>query len=714
MATHKTLKLSFFFCAFVCAQFAAAQDSAPTPEHAFEGEWISSPEFAFMPKQNVFHRQLDNAAAARVKDAAAKITNRHILFRKTFMLEDAPAKAALFFTADDYAKIYVNGKFAAQGPASGYNFHYPYHAVDIAKYLVKGANTIAVHTYYQGLINRVWVSGDFRHGFLCDLAIGGKIFLKTDSTWKCAYHDAYTACGKAGYDTQFLESYDASGKQVGFEKPDFDDSAWQPARPVANPDYALAPSPLPLLVFEQIKPAIIKDAAPNKIFVDFGAMYVGYFNMSARGKAGDAIELRFAQELNPDGSARHKLRANCDYVEHFRLSGCKDVVRQFDFKSFRYAESIFPDGVEIDRSSISLTARHMPFNLKARSRYAGDKRLDPVWNLCVRSMQYGAQEQIQDCMEREKGYYLGDGCYTVLAYCLLTKNYAPMRKLIDDFFRTSFIDAGLVTCANCAFMQEIAEYPLMMYLLAPVLAERPQDAEFIRSRMPKFRTLLDHYKKAYARPDGLLANLDKWCVVEWPANWRDGYDVDIAQGKVCRATHNVINAWYIAAIRAYNKAAKILGEPIYEGEPQLAEAFYAAFYDPQKKLFKDGDQTSHISFAGNIYAYFAGLYPEEQCRKNIVGMIDKYRLTRGMLFASFPAMAGLRRDGEEALLRSLLADPRTWSKMIEEGATATFEGWSKDAKWNTSLFHLTLAYALVFMVDDFDVGKTLDLRPSAK
>ena len=37
--------------------------------------------------------------------------------------------------------------------------------------------------------------------------------------------------------------------------------------------------------------------------------------------------------------------------------------------------------------------------------------------------------------------------------------------------------------------------------------------------------------------------------------------------------------------------------------------------------------------------------------------------------------------------------------MLREDATTTFEGWGKDTKWNTSLFHLTMSYAAVFMVD---------------
>jgi hypothetical protein len=37
--------------------------------------------------------------------------------------------------------------------------------------------------------------------------------------------------------------------------------------------------------------------------------------------------------------------------------------------------------------------------------------------------------------------------------------------------------------------------------------------------------------------------------------------------------------------------------------------------------------------------------------------------------------------------------------MLREDATTTFEGWSRDSKWNTSLFHMTLSYAALFLSD---------------
>ena len=37
--------------------------------------------------------------------------------------------------------------------------------------------------------------------------------------------------------------------------------------------------------------------------------------------------------------------------------------------------------------------------------------------------------------------------------------------------------------------------------------------------------------------------------------------------------------------------------------------------------------------------------------------------------------------------------------MLSEGATRTFEGWYKDQKWNTSLFHLTMSLGALFLTD---------------
>ena len=677
--------------------------------HEFSGKWITAGEFLLLPRLNVFHRQLDVEARGRIDN---RVRNRHILFRREFELSEVPAHAELFFSADDYAKLYLNGSQVGQGPIPGYVSHTFYQYIDATPFLRKGKNILAVHSYYQGLINRVWVSGDNRHGFLCDLVCDGEVVLASDETFFCRPHTGYSAVGVAGYETQFLERYDASVPEIGFEQDDFDDSSWASARLVPAPEYRMFPSPLPALEVERIPPVKIQQRGDNRISIDFGAMYVGALELTASGKNGDAIEMRFGQELEADGSVRYRLRANCTYVEYFLLSGREhDRLNQFDYKSFRYVELILPEkgGVRVELESIRLAARHMPFHLAAHCRY-GDDKARQVWNLCVRSIHYGVQEQIQDCMDREKGYYLGDGCYTMLTWCVLTADYSPMYKFIDDFLRTSFINPGLMTCANCSFMQEIAEYPLMMFLLLPVLAKRPGGAEFVRARLPEFRKILDFYREQYACPGGLLSNLDKWCVVEWPQNMRDGYDAEISEGKLCTVMHNAINAWYIGAIRCFNRVADSLNEPQYPGEIALAEEFVRTFYLPSAGLFRDSAISEHISMPGNIYAWFFGLCPDAACERNVVDMIRRKRLSQSLFFVTFPLLAGLQRDGEEELLHDLLTDDNAWLRMIREGATATFEGWGKETKWNTSLFHLTLSFAAVFLAEECNIGSLLDFR----
>ena len=132
--------------------------------HVFTGRWITDGEFAALAPRNVFHKQLQP-----VDLPCDEHRDRHILFRRRFTLERAPEKALLFITADDYYKVYINGLFVGQGPAPAYHFQYGYNTFDVSSFLRAGENVIAVHTLYQGLINRVWVSGDQRHGLICDL-----------------------------------------------------------------------------------------------------------------------------------------------------------------------------------------------------------------------------------------------------------------------------------------------------------------------------------------------------------------------------------------------------------------------------------------------------------------------------------------------------------------------------------------------------------------
>jgi hypothetical protein len=404
------------------------------------------------------------------------------------------------------------------------------------------------------------------------------------------------------------------------------------------------------------------------------------------------------QELDGEGYVRYNLRANCVYEERFILGDGESELLQFDYKAFGFAELILPPGTEV--YDLCLVARHYPFELAVSmdGKFKNDERLRDIFELCVRSQKYGVQEAVLDCMEREKGFYLGDGCYTALTNMILTGDDVMVRKLIDEAFETAFITDGLVTCLNCSFMQEIAEFPLILIKLILWHYRYTGDTEYLKKNYPRAVALIEAYRRDFEQ-DGLLRDLDKWCVVEWPMNFRDGYDVDIREGQVCREAHVSINAYYLDAVRALNIMAGELGLEKYRDETALREGIIAAFYDSESGLFRDGESTMHKSLIANVFAYSFGLCPDGRSRENILKMIRERGTHSLSLFCTFVALEGLIRQGRQDLLQEMLSDEGAWLRIIREGGRVTYEGWGKDTKWNTSLFHMTLSYGAVFLSD---------------
>lgn len=142
-----------------------------------------------------------------------------------------------------------------------------------------------------------------------------------------------------------------------------------------------------------------------------------------------------------------------------------------------------------------------------------------------------------------------------------------------------------------------------------------------------------------------------------------------------------------------NKIAEATGHEPYRDLEPVKKAYFDVFYDREKKLFCDKAGDVHISLISNVFPLMYEVYPdgaEDETRNAILELIEKRGFTRVMLFGAYPILEGLRKMGRKDLIRKHLLDEGAWKRMLREGATVTFEGWGKDAKWNTSLFHLVV------------------------
>ena len=247
-------------------------------------------------------------------------------------------------------------------------------------------------------------------------------------------------------------------------------------------------------------------------------------------------------------------------------------------------------------------------------------------------------------------------------------------------------------------MQEIAEYPLIMPDLMLWHFKVSGDGEYLRENVEKMKRVLDFYRQNYEK-DGIVNDLDRWCVVEWPKNYQDGYAADVAEGKVSTEAHIAINAYYYRAISVLNKLCKLSNMPKYRDESEIYNAIIERFYDSEAHMFVDGEEHRHISLIGNAFPYAFDMAPDEIFEKNFRQLLSEKGENATSFFTTFPLLFKFTRDGDVSQVERYLFHDGTWSRMLREGATSTFEGWGKDCKWNTSLFHLTMSSAAIFLSD---------------
>lgn len=663
--------------------------------NTFVGKWICPPEFAEYIPRNVYHKEVEPALYKQTNEDPY---NKHYIFKRTFTLRKSDGKYLLRISADDYGKYYVNGSFIGQGPTPGYIESYHYNEFDITDYLRNGDNEITAHVYYQGLNNRVWISGDLRMGLIGDLyAPDGSLVLCTDTDWlyaeKTNYIEPFRFFGER---VQYLENYDSriplgEFKPVYFKKYDDITFADEAARPVS--------------VYE-ISPRLAEKLPSGGFFYDFGTEITATLRICATGKDGDEIRILCGEERDDsEYKVRYMMRCNCPYDERWILGEGENLLDQYDYKAFRYT-TLIPSDPNVEIKDVKAVVRHAEFDDNACVLECDDKVLEAVFELCKTGVKYGSQEVFVDCPSREKGQYAGDMTVTSGAHLWLTGDKYMLEKGIVDHVRSSKICKGLMAVLSGALMQEIADYSLQFPLLLLRHYQFTHDKKFLASMLPVAEGMLEHFEQ-FAREDGLLDGVtDKWNLVDWPRNLRDNYDFPMTK-PIGKGSHNVINAFYVGSVMNVEEIKDILGIAHDNKSQTLADAFNKAFFRPDVGLYVDSEISDHSSLHSNMLAAFYGFIPKGYEEK-----IASFLMDKGMVcgvYMSYFLMRGLCKLGKYEYVYDLITstEENSWYNMIRDGATACIEAWGKDKKDNTSFCHPWASAPITVLIEDI-LGVSFD------
>ena len=677
--------------------------------------WLTIPAWA-----GVVPRDVVRAEGGPAPDPVA-LQNVHALVRGEFDLP--PGAWTLELSADDYCHAWLDGTWLGQGgasfsrekkkqkelqsrpPASEISSVSPEEEKQAESgtcwyqfYPVTGGRTVtlALHVYYQGLVNRVWNSGDGRFGFWVRFVRGEKAVVPGPEQWRC---QVCTACSGevTGYDTQFLENFDSRLWPEGWEQPGFDDSAWEHPIPAGWADYVMAPQPTENLWRGRADP-VSRTAVPGGVLLDFGRERVGTLHAKARGKAGTCLTLRFGEELDEKGRVRYDMRCSCRYEERWTLGDGESVLHQFDYKAFRYAEILGLDAPRAELTQCWVWERHYPMEDGLCTLSCKTDQLEDIFRICKNAVRCGSQESFLDCPSREKGQYLGDAVITARSQVWLTGKTDLLRKCIGDFMASAEAAPSLLAVSPGALRQEVADFSLLFPLLPLTDYDFTGDRDFLKNCYPILGKIQDVFLQ-YRRPDGLLENVSHaWNLVDWPEQARDGYDFPLTRPVVGEGCHNVINALWYGFLTMKERIERILSLPVTEESRRVGEAFLRVFYRPAQRLFADSAVSGHCSLHANLYPACFGLTPDADA---YAALLETTGRSCGP-FPSYFALRGLARLGRYDTLYRLLTrtDAYGWRNMLREGATACFEAWGRDQKWNTSLCHPWASGAIPLLIEE--------------
>jgi alpha-L-rhamnosidase len=137
------------------------------------------------------------------------------------------------------------------------------------------------------------------------------------------------------------ETYDAREELAGWDRPGYDDGRWDAVDVGAElkPAVQAHPGP-PVRTFAELKARAITSPRPGVYVLDLGQNFAGVPRLKVAGRPGQAIQLRFAERLNPDGTLYTTNLRDARSIDTYtcRGDGVETWEPRFTSHGFQYAE----------------------------------------------------------------------------------------------------------------------------------------------------------------------------------------------------------------------------------------------------------------------------------------------------------------------------------------------------------------------------------------
>ena len=647
------------------------------------------------------------------------------LFRTSLSLTGTVKRARLFLAANHHAQLSLGGTQCLSTTSFGYPGEGYYDAADVTGVLAaqpRGTTvplTALLHWYGPGQGRAAGLPG-----LLVRLSVeytdGRREAFTSGPGWS-AGEAPYRQSGyrnDEGDPVEHLDGHAAAALAAPAHAADLPAAISYGAHPVTEFP-ALHPRRTSLSE-EFMEPRSFLAADDGTLVADFGQVLPGRPAVAfLAGVPGRTVMIRAGYALRPDGRVDTGKTAsqNTDMSFPYTQAAGPQQFRATVHLGFRYLELPGIKATEISRlGAVVVHGRHPAEGSFASS----DSTLDAVFRLLRDSALYGVQEQFVDTPTREKGQFLADAVNISYATMALFGEHAYTAQALREFgwsaarYWNQGDDCGRYNAVypNGDGKRDIPDFSLMLPEWAEEYHLRTGDAALVRELLPHLCATADYalrYIPAEGPTAGLVTGLGGGSgpylhgIVDWPEPGRFGYDMACAAKTTVnvQAYSALVSVARLCGITGANGAALHYAA----AARSLAEAIRARLRVGGVMvdgLYADGSPSSHASQHATSFPLSLGITAAEHAAAD-ARRIAAMGMKQGPLTVHRLVRALLAQGMTDAVLDLLTARGQPgWARLLERGATFTWEAWdlvegtdySQSHAWSASVVKEILEYLL--------------------
>ena len=655
-----------------------------------------------------------------------------LYLQREFVIDKAVKEAQLYISAMGWSEVYINGEKVGSDVFGNLPTEYDhtiyYLSYDVAPYLAEGENIISVMLtsgYAVGRQKGMALFGAPR--MAADLRIQSQWSgqrIATDTTWIMTDQGPITRS-----DLYDGETYDARLEYA---------AEWQQAQVLPAPAGNLLLQPAPsMAVMDTVRPLSVrqvmrkeknKQVETGHYLVDMGQNMVGWFALTAKGKAGQPVVMRFAETLQADSMTI--------YTDNLRDARCTNTYIPAEDGEFTYCPTTVYQGFRyVDIEGLDgMPERNNMVGLVIYDRMASTSSFEcsnPILNRLHQAAYNGIRGNYHgmptDCPQRDERLgWLGDRFTGAYGESYLFDNRDLYLKWLQDIEDTQDSTGQVAHIApqywlrlRSANVTWCGTYISIAYMLM----QRYGDERGFRLHYDSMRRWVQFIVNT-AMEDHIVVKdtYGDWCMPPESQELIHSKDPSRITEKAVLST-----TVFYQLLGYMQEFAHRMGKTEDEQEyaalaATIKDAYNARYFNAETAQYSNNTVTA------NILSLALGLVPEGQEERVMANIVDvtvnrfNSHVSVGVLGIQH-LMRTLTRMGHPDLAYKIATNTTypSWGYMLNHGATTIWELWNGDTAnpaMNSGNHVMLLGDVLLWMYEDLagirpacDAYKQLYMQP---